>query len=80
MGKRNFHTMVAKTNISSMEIKKWLVQVILIVTGKTVIELNHLSGEPCIFPFELSVLESELSGNYLEVTRQGIGRLLVGLK
>ncbi len=80
MGKRNSHTMAAKINISSPEIKKWLVQVILTVTGKTVIELNYLPGEPCIFPFELTVLESELSGNHLEVTRQGIGRLLVGLK
>ena len=80
MAKRNTYSIAAKTNISSSELKKWLVQVMLIVTGKTVIELGHLSGEPCIFPFELSVLESELSGNHLEITRQGIGRLLVGLK
>jgi hypothetical protein len=80
MARRNTYIIAAKTNISSSELKKWLVQVMLIVTGKTVIELGHLSGEPCIFPFELSVLESELSGNHLEITRQGIGRLLVGLK
>lgn len=80
MAKRNTYSIAAKTSISSSELKKWLVQVMLIVTGKTIIELGHLSGEPCIFPFELSVLESELSGNHLEITRQGIGRLLVGLK
>lgn len=80
MEKRNTYTIPVKINILSSDIKKWLVQVMLIVTGKTVIELNHLAGEPCIFPFELSVLESELLGNQLEITRQGIGRLLVGLK
>ncbi|SDO87163.1 hypothetical protein SAMN04487897_12518 [Paenibacillus sp. yr247] len=80
LGKRNTHTRAVKINILSPEMKKWLVQVMLIVTGKTVIELNHLAGEPCIFPFELSVLESELYSDQLEITRQGIGRLMVGLK
>ncbi|MEJ9222237.1 hypothetical protein P4H46_29040 [Paenibacillus glucanolyticus] len=80
MEKRNTHTIPVKINVLSSDIKKWLVQVMLIVTGKMVIELSQLAGEPCIFPFELSVLESELSGNQLEITRQGIGRLLVGLK
>jgi hypothetical protein len=78
--KRNTYTIPTKMAISSPELKKWLVQILLVVTGKTVIELSHLPGEPCIFPFELSVLESELSDNRLEVTRQGIGRIMVGLK
>ncbi|MBP2114084.1 hypothetical protein [Paenibacillus silagei] len=80
MGKRNTHTIAAKIDIISAETKKWLVQVLLIVTNKVVIELNHIAGEPCVFPFKLSVLESELSGNELEITRQGVGRLMVGLK
>ncbi|GED30274.1 hypothetical protein P9G84_14945 [Brevibacillus centrosporus] len=80
MEKRNTHTIAVQINVFSTDIKKWLVQVMLIVTGKSVIELNHIAGEPCIFPFELSVLESELSGNELEITRQGVGRLMVGLK
>jgi hypothetical protein len=79
-GKRNAHTVPERITIFSAEMKRWLVQVVLFVTHKTVIDLHHIAGEPCIFPFDISVMESELSGNELEITRQGIGRLIVGLK
>ncbi|MEK4730033.1 hypothetical protein [Paenibacillus sp. FSL L8-0641] len=79
-GKRNTYTVAMKKEILSAEIKKWLVQVLLIVTDKTVIEINSIAGEPCVFPFDLSIMESELLGDELEITRQGIGRSMVGLR
>lgn len=80
MGKRNTYKIMAKSNILSAELKKWLVEVLLIATDKTVIEMNHIASESCLFPFEMILLESELTGNELEITRQGVGRLMVGLK
>lgn len=79
-GKRNANTIPVKISILSAEIKKWLVEITLLVTGKAVIELNQIAGEPGIFPFQWNVMESELSSNELIITRQGIGRLMVGLK
>lgn len=80
MDKRNCYSLPSKIRIVSAEIKKWLVQVVLVATDKTSIEMNHISDEPCMFPFDVSILESELSGDRLELTRQGLGRLMVGLK
>lgn len=80
ISKRNSYTVSGRESIRSAELKKWLVQVILIVTEKSAIELNHVSNEPCMFPFEWTVSESELTSEWLVLTRQGVGRLLVGLK
>jgi len=80
MVRQHVYKQPAKIRITSPEIKRWLVQVILIATGKTAIELQHISGEPCIFPFDVTVRESELTGDELQITHQGVSRLLVGLR
>jgi hypothetical protein len=78
--KKNTQTKAKRMDILAPELKKWLVQVLLLATDKTVLEIKHISDEPCLFPFLLNVSESELLGDELEISRQGVGKLMIGLK
>ncbi|MGQ7890676.1 hypothetical protein [Paenibacillus sp. WC2504] len=69
-----------KRTIQQLELKLWFIEVILKATEKTAIELKQIAAEPCVFPFVLDVSESELRNSRLQVMRQGIDMVMIGLR
>lgn len=69
-----------KVPIHQLEFKLWLIEVMLKAAEKSAIELKQITTEPCLFPFILDIAESELRNSQLQVTRQGIDMVMVGLR
>ncbi len=69
-----------KIPIHQLEYKLWLIEVMLKAAEKSAIELKQIATEPCLFPFSLNLAESELRNSRLQVTRQGIDMVMVGLR
>lgn len=69
-----------KLPIHHLEFKLWIIEVMLKAAEKSAIELKQIATEPILFPFNLDLAESELRSSRLQVTRQGIDMVMVGLR
>lgn len=68
-----------KKPIRQTELKLWFLEVLLRAAERSAIELKQLEHEPCLFPFELDITESEARSGRLQITRQGLDMVMAGL-
>lgn len=74
------YTPAEKIIIHTLDLKLWFIEVLLKATARSAIEIKQIAVEPCLFPFILDLTESELRNSKLQVTRQGIDMVMVGLR
>ncbi|AIQ22011.1 hypothetical protein [Paenibacillus sp. FSL H7-0737] len=77
---KKMYVSTEKKQIQQLDLKLWLIEVLLKATGRSAIELKQISNEPCIFPFSIEIGESEMRNSQLQVMRQGIDMTMVRLK
>ncbi|WP_044640698.1 hypothetical protein [Risungbinella massiliensis] len=69
-----------KIEITSAELKKWLVQVILIVADQKVMLLDLIREQPMLFPFDYWIETRDLTRERFEVSCQGVDMVVVGMR
>jgi hypothetical protein len=77
--KKKIYQNAEKKYIQNTDLKQWFIEVLLKATERSAIELKQILSEPCVFPFALEITESELKNSRLQITRQGIDMVMVGL-
>ncbi|WP_339832831.1 hypothetical protein [Paenibacillus sp. FSL R7-0272] len=77
---KKIYVSAAKISIYKLEYKLWLIEVMLKSAEKSAIELKQIAVEPCLFPFSLDITESDLRNGQLQITRQGLDMVMIGLR
>lgn len=78
--KQHRHTIAKMIQITSLELKQWLTEVLLRATQSTAMTIEKIHDHPLFFPFEFTISIDELKNDQFSITRQGGGMVMVGLK
>ncbi len=72
------NTISRKHEVRSLELKRWLVNVLLHASEQDFMPLDILNNHPIFFPFDYSIAVSDLGGEEFQVIRQGVDMVMVG--
>ena len=72
------NTISRKHEVRSLELKRWLVNVLLHASEQDFMPLDILNNHPIFFPFDYSIAVSDLGGEEFQVIRQGLDMVMVG--
>jgi len=78
--KRNVQIMSEKVDIQSPELKSWLAEVLIRALGVEALPIERFSEYPMLFPFSLNVQLEDLSSDHFSKIRQGVDKVVIGLK
>jgi hypothetical protein len=77
---RHIHRIPEYIDINNIELKQWLVEVLLKVTCAEALNLDTIQNHTMFFPFRYAISQSDLKTDRFSMTRQGIDTVMIGLK
>lgn len=78
--KKTFYTMPEKREINDQELKNWLAEVVIRVSGKGALPIDLIASAPFLYPFRLRLNTAIINSPSLNLLRQGLDMNMVCLK
>lgn len=77
--KKNANRIVQLFSIENLDLKSWIVEVLLFATEAEALSMQMINDHPLLFPFEYSISQSDLRTERFMVTRQGVDMVMIRL-
>lgn len=77
---KTVYTQLEKKEIREKELKNWLTEVVIRVSGNNALPIDLISTAPCLYPFQVRINSTEIENPNLYILRQGLDMNMVCLK
>ena len=78
--KRTVYLQPEKRAIIDRELKNWMTEVVIRISGKDALPVDLIIASPELYPFRLQITSAEINSSSLELLRQGLDMNMVILR
>jgi hypothetical protein len=78
--KKSVYTQPEKQEINDRELKNWLAEVVIRVSGKEALPVDLITSAPFLYPFRFRLNTTEIDSSSLSLLRQGLDMNMVYLR